>query len=121
MQGICAYCLGRYDGNPDNLDRLPPRDLTRRTIDYMGCVDVVLKRAKTDLDRGEYRCVVHVLDQMIWADPNNIEAREFAAAAHTQLGYANENATWRNAYLSAAQELRRGIPGCCPQPIYRPI
>ena len=110
VQGIYAYYLGWYDGNPANLDRLPPRDLARRTIDYMGGVDAVLQRAKTDFDKGDYRWVVHVLDQVIWADPDNIEARKIAAAAHTQLGYANENATWRNAYLSAAQELRQGIP-----------
>ncbi|MGI9475323.1 MAG: alkyl/aryl-sulfatase [Hyphomicrobiaceae bacterium] len=110
VQGIYAYYLGWYDGNPANLDKLPPRDLARRTIEYMGGVDAVLNRARADFEKGDYRWVVHVLDQVIWAEPDNIEARELAAAAHTQLGFANENATWRNAYLSAAQELRRGIP-----------
>ena len=110
VQGIYAYYLGWYDGNPANLDRLPPRDMAKRTIAYMGGVEAVLAKAKQDFDKGEYRWVVHILDQVIWAEPDNMAARELAAKAHTQLGYTNENATWRNAYLSAAQELRHGLP-----------
>ncbi|MEM7406438.1 MAG: alkyl sulfatase dimerization domain-containing protein [Pseudomonadota bacterium] len=110
VRGIYAYYLGWYDGNPANLDELPPRDLARRTLDYMGGVESVLDRAEADFDRGEYRWVVHIVNQVIWAEPDNARARMIAARAHTQLGYAAENATWRNAYLSAAQELRNGLP-----------
>ena len=110
VQGIYAYYLGWYDGNPANLDRLPPRDLAKRTIAYMGGIDAVVAKARQDFERGDCRWVVHILDQVIWVEPGNMEARELAAKAHTQLGYANENATWRNAYLSAAQELRQGLP-----------
>ena len=110
VRGIYAYYLGWYDGNPANLDSLPPRDLARRTLDYMGGTDAVLERAQADYEAGQYRWVAHILDQVIWADPGNLRARALAAAAHTQMGYAAENATWRNAYLSAANELREGIP-----------
>lgn len=110
VRGIYAYYLGWYDGNPANLDALPPREMARRTLDYMGGVDAVMARARQDFERGDYRWVVHILDQIIWAVPDHGEARELAAAAHTQLGYGAENATWRNAYLSAAQELRDGLP-----------
>jgi alkyl sulfatase BDS1-like metallo-beta-lactamase superfamily hydrolase len=50
-----------------------------------------------------------VLDYVVWAEPANKKARELAAAALTQLGYQTENATWRNAYLTAAFELREGV------------
>jgi alkyl sulfatase BDS1-like metallo-beta-lactamase superfamily hydrolase len=33
-----------------------------------------------------------------------------------QLGYAAESATWRNAYLFGAQELRQGMPKASPRP-----
>jgi alkyl sulfatase BDS1-like metallo-beta-lactamase superfamily hydrolase len=49
-------------------------------------------------------------DAMQWAEPDNEEARALAASAHTQLGCGAENATWRNAYLPAAQELCDGVP-----------
>jgi alkyl sulfatase BDS1-like metallo-beta-lactamase superfamily hydrolase len=110
VRGIYAYYLGWYDGNPANLDSLLPRDMARRTLDYMGGVEAVIARARQDFEKGDYRWVAHVIDQVIWAEPGHSEARELAAAAHTQLGYSAENATWRNAYLSAAQELRHGLP-----------
>ena len=116
VRGIYAYYLGWYDGNPATLDPLPPRELARKTLAYMGGVDAVVTRARDDLERGDYRWVVHVLDQVLWAEPDHGEARLLAAAAHTQLGYGAENATWRNAYLSAAQELRNGVPAGTKNP-----
>jgi len=116
VRGIYAYYMGWYDGNPATLDPLPPRDMARKTLEYMGGVDAVLARAGADLEAGNYRWVVHVLDQVMWALPEHREARELAAVAHTQLGYGAENATWRNAYLSAAQELRNGLPATTKPP-----
>lgn len=110
VQGIYAYYLGWYDGNPANLDRLPPREHARSTLDYMGGVEAVLERAEADYAEGKFRWVAHVLDMVIWAEPDNMRARNLAADAHTQMGYASENATWRNAYLTAAMELREGLP-----------
>ena len=110
VRGIYAYYLGWYDGNPATLDPPPPRRMARKTLEYMGGVDAVLARAGADFEAGDYRWVAHILDQVIWAHPDHRGARELAAAAHVQLGYGAENATWRNAYLSAAQELRDGVP-----------
>ena len=116
VRGIYAYYLGWYDGNPATLDPLPPRELAKKTLAYMGGVDAVVARARDDLEQGAYRWVVHVLDQVLWAEPDHEEARALAAAAHTQLGYGAENATWRNAYLSAARELRHGVPAGTKNP-----
>ena len=46
----------------------------------------------------------------MFADPTNAEARELQADALEQLGYQSESATFRNAYLMGAQELRHGHP-----------
>jgi alkyl sulfatase BDS1-like metallo-beta-lactamase superfamily hydrolase len=54
----------------------------------------------------------------VYADPSNAEARALAADAFEQLGYLTESATWRNAYLLGAQELRNGVQPARPrQPI----
>ena len=116
VRGIYDYYLGWYDGNPATLDPPPPRAMARKTLEYMGGVDAVLARAGEDFEAGDYRWVVHILDQVIWAHPDHRGARELAAAAHVQLGYGAENATWRNAYLSAAQELHDGVPSSAKNP-----
>jgi alkyl sulfatase BDS1-like metallo-beta-lactamase superfamily hydrolase len=76
----------------------------------MGGAAAVIARARDDFKAGNYRWVAQVMDQVVYADPANGEARALAAAALEQLGYLAESATWRNAYLLGAQELRRG-PG----------
>jgi alkyl sulfatase BDS1-like metallo-beta-lactamase superfamily hydrolase len=49
-----------------------------------------------------------VLNHLVFADPTNHEARELQADTLVQLGYQSESATFRNAYLMGAQELRNG-------------
>ena len=44
---------------------------------------------------------------VVFADPMHAAARRLGADALEQLGYAAESATWRNAYLLGAAELRQ--------------
>ncbi len=109
VRGIYSLYLGWYDANPSHLDPLPPRETGKLMVEYMGGADAVISKAKEAFNKGQYRWVAQVLDYVVWAEPENMKARELAAAALTQLGYQTENGTWRNAYLTAAQELRQGI------------
>jgi linear primary-alkylsulfatase len=102
--------LGWYDANPANLNPLPPVERGRKYVEYMGGAAAVLARAREDFARGEYRFVAEALSHVVFADPSNAEARTLGAAALEQLGYAAESATWRNAYLLGALELRQGVP-----------
>jgi alkyl sulfatase BDS1-like metallo-beta-lactamase superfamily hydrolase len=76
----------------------------------MGGTKAVLTRAEADFTDGDYCWVVHIVDHIIWAEPDNMRAHQLAAAAHTQMGYGAENPTWRNAYLSTANKFRNGVP-----------
>ncbi|MBK6614579.1 alkyl sulfatase dimerization domain-containing protein [Ottowia sp.] len=102
--------LGWYDANPANLDPLPPVPYAKKTVEYMGGADAVLARAREDFKKGEYRWVASAMNQLVFADPANSAARELGADALEQLGYQSEAATWRNAYLAGAMELRGGVP-----------
>ena len=51
---------------------------------------------------------VELVNKAVFANPNNAEARALQADALEQLGYQTESATWRNAYLMGALELRSG-------------
>jgi len=50
------------------------------------------------------------MKQVVFAEPTNRPARELGADAMEQLAYQAESATWRNAYLQGASELRNGTP-----------
>lgn len=110
VKAIYQRYLGWYDANPANLDPLPKTAAAKKSVDYMGGAEAVIERARKDLEKGEYRWVAQVLNQVVQADPDNKEARELMARAFEQLGYQAESSTWRNAYLVGAQELRQGVP-----------
>ncbi|CAI4053719.1 hypothetical protein SUVZ_15G3690 [Saccharomyces uvarum] len=102
--------LGWYDANPANLNPLPPVAYAKKTIEYMGGADAVLDRAREDFKRGEFRWVASVANQVVYAEPENEQARELGADALEQLGYQAESGIWRCAYLVGAMELRNGVP-----------
>jgi alkyl sulfatase BDS1-like metallo-beta-lactamase superfamily hydrolase len=110
VRAIYQRYIGFYDGNPANLNPLPPVQGARKTIEWMGGADAVLEKARAAYEQGDYRWVAQVGNQLVLADPDKREARELQASALEQLGYQSENSTWRNAYLTGAQELRQGVP-----------
>lgn len=100
--------MGWYDANPVNLNPLEPTESAKKWVEYLGDTDEVLRKAKEDFDKGEYQWVAEVTNVIVFADPDNTAARLLCADALEQLGYQAESGTWRNAYLSAALELRNG-------------
>jgi alkyl sulfatase BDS1-like metallo-beta-lactamase superfamily hydrolase len=106
VQAVYAHYLGPYDGNPAHLNALPPEAAGAKYVEYMGGAPAILERARKDYDAGRFRWVVEVLDHLVFAEPGNRAARALAADAMEQLGYQAESATWRNAYLLGARELR---------------
>jgi alkyl sulfatase BDS1-like metallo-beta-lactamase superfamily hydrolase len=115
VKAIYQKYLGWYDANPANLDSLPPAEAGRKYVEYMGGADAILARARADFDKGEFRFVAQALSHLVFAEPDNPAARALLADTFEQLGYAAESATWRNAYLFGAQELRQGMPKAPPR------
>ena len=102
--------LSWYDGNPANLNKLQPTDAGKRYVDLAGGMDALLTSAQKSFDAGDYRWVAELVNHAVFADPTNVKARELQADTLEQLGYQAESATFRNAYLMGAQELRQGPP-----------
>ncbi len=107
VAAIYAHYMGPYDGNPAHLNPLPPEAAGARYVEYMGGAQAMLARARQDFEAGQFRWVVEVMKHLIFAQPTLTAARELSADAMEQLGYQAESATWRNAYLQAAKELRQ--------------
>ncbi|MBQ8104207.1 MAG: MBL fold metallo-hydrolase [Afipia sp.] len=112
-KAVYQFYLGWYDANPADLNPLPRAEEARKQVEYMGGAEATIKRAREDYKAGQYRWVASVMSKVVFADPANRDARELGADALEQLGYQSEAATWRNAYLLGALELRGGVG---PQP-----
>jgi alkyl sulfatase BDS1-like metallo-beta-lactamase superfamily hydrolase len=102
--------FGWYDGNPANLDPLPPEDAATRYVKMMGGSDAILAQAQADFDKGDYRWVAEILNHLVFAQPDNEAAKALLAEAYDQLAYQAESGPWRDVYLTGALELRQGAP-----------
>jgi alkyl sulfatase BDS1-like metallo-beta-lactamase superfamily hydrolase len=109
VKAVYQRYLSWYDGNPCNLHPLPPAPTAAKFVEYMGGAAAVIARARADFAKGEFRWVAQVMKEVVYAEPENTEARALCANALEQMGYQAESATWRNAFLYGAQELRHGV------------
>ncbi len=109
-KAVYQFYLGAYDGNPANLDPLPPQAAAVKYLELIGGSDKATAAAQTAFDKGDYRWAAELLNQAVFGDPKNTAAKELLAKTYDQMGYMSEAATWRNSYLTAAQELRNGPP-----------
>lgn len=109
VRAVYQRYMGFYDGNPATLNPLPPADAGAHYVQALGGAERVLTLAREAYGNGDYRWVAELTRHLVFAQPDNSAARELQADALEQLGYQSENATWRNAYLTGAQELRNGV------------
>jgi alkyl sulfatase BDS1-like metallo-beta-lactamase superfamily hydrolase len=100
--------LGWYDANPANLNPLPPQPASEKYVAAMGGAAAVTAQAETAAAAGDLRWAATLLNHVVFADETNTAAREQLAAIYTRLGFEAEAGTWRNIYLTGAQELRYG-------------
>jgi alkyl sulfatase BDS1-like metallo-beta-lactamase superfamily hydrolase len=110
-KAIYQRYMGWFDDNPAHLWEHPPVEQAKRYVASMGGAEAVLEKARASFNAGDYRWVAELVNHLVFADPENDEARELQASALERLGFGAENATWRNFFLMGAKELREGISG----------
>jgi alkyl sulfatase BDS1-like metallo-beta-lactamase superfamily hydrolase len=101
--------MGWYDANPANLNPHPPEAESARYVAAMGGADQVLTGARTAITEGDYRWAATLLNHLVFSGGEQNTARTLLAEVYTQLGYQSEAGTWRNIYLTGAQELTEGV------------
>ncbi len=111
VKAVYQRYLGWFDGNPAHLWPHPPEPAGRRYVELAGGPEALLANARAAYEEGDFRWVAEVVGHLVFADPENAEARELLAQAFEQLAYGAENATWRNFFLMGAVELRDGPSG----------
>lgn len=100
---------GSYDGNPVNLDPLPPEKLGSRYVAAMGGADAVLKIAAEAIDADDLQWAATVLSNLVFSGEGGDTARKMLALVHRHQGYRDESGIMRNVYLVGAKELEEGV------------
>lgn len=108
VKAIYQRYMGWFDGNPARLWPHPPQEEAQRYVAAIGGIGRVLELAREAYESGDFRWAATLLDHAVFVDSDNDAAKRLYADTLEQLGYAAENGTWRNFFLSGATELREG-------------
>ena len=109
-RGVIQRYLGFWDANPTTLIPQSPADSAPLYVEMMGGAEKILVRGRQLVDEGRYLDATEILNKLVYAQPQNQEAKDLLADAFEQLGYQQENPGLRNSFLAGAYELRAGIP-----------
>lgn len=97
--------LGWFQGDPVDLDPIPPKDKAGRLMALMGGREKVLLAAGDAYLKGDYQWAAELAGYAIRVDQDDKLARDIKARSFRKLGYASMNINWRNWYLTSAMEL----------------
>jgi alkyl sulfatase BDS1-like metallo-beta-lactamase superfamily hydrolase len=111
VKAVYQRYLGWFDGNPAHLWEHPPEEAATRYVECMGGADAVVGKAAGYADAGDLRFAAELLNHVVFAAPDHTAAKERLAGVYERLGSGAECGTWRNFYLTGAQELRQGFDG----------
>ncbi|SNX28637.1 Alkyl sulfatase BDS1, metallo-beta-lactamase superfamily [Polynucleobacter meluiroseus] len=106
--------LGYWDANPATLIPLSPRDSAPLYVEMMGGSKKIMTKSKQLYSQGKYREATELLNKLVYAQPDNVPAKNLLADTYEQIGYQKESPSVRNSFLAAAYELRHGMPAGVP-------
>ena len=110
VKAVYQRYMGWFDGNPAHLWQHPPAEQGRRYVTALGGPGPALAAARRFADDGDLRFAAELGSHLVFADPDDRQARTFLADVLTRLGHGAQNATWRNYYLEGAFELLNPVP-----------
>ncbi|PKP93410.1 MAG: alkyl/aryl-sulfatase [Alphaproteobacteria bacterium HGW-Alphaproteobacteria-14] len=107
-KAVYQFYLGWYDAVPANLHAHPPVERATRLVAALGGADRTLALARNAMSAGDYRWASDLLQNLVFAAPDNAAAEALLAESYEQQGFQAESAIWRNQFLAAANDLRKG-------------
>ncbi|KAJ5662351.1 uncharacterized protein N7477_009967 [Penicillium maclennaniae] len=120
VKGIYQRYMTWFDSNPVNLWKPPPVEEGIRYVSCMGGTDQTVSLAEDFSSKGDLRFAATLLGHVIAAGPKHVEARKLLASVFTKLGYGCLNGTWRNFYLTGAQDLQKTYSENPPSAVVTP-
>lgn len=110
--------MGWYDGNPAHLNRHKPSDRATKYVKAFSESGGLPASAQKALEDKDYEWAAELYDYILNADSTVVSDDQLANAktgyetALKQMGYRSESPSWRNMYLTAAQEVSAYCRSC---------
>ena len=96
---VYRWYHGFFDSNPAHLLPRPEKEVMGEIYKLIGNSDKILERAKELLDQDQAHLALEVLDVLIQADPENIEARKMRIKLLKKIGKNDYCLMSRNAWV----------------------
>ena len=96
---VYRWYHGYFDHNPANLLPRPEKEVMAEIFNLIGSADKILERAKELQKQGQEQLGLQVLDVLIQADPENIEARKLRIEILEKLGKDDYCLMSRNSWV----------------------
>ncbi|MFK7802317.1 MAG: alkyl/aryl-sulfatase [Anaerolineae bacterium] len=111
-RAVYTKYYGFYDGNPANVDPLPPERLGQHFVDAVGGAGAAVAIAQTAIEKDQLQWAATVLSHIIFSgvsDSEKAQAQPLLVDVYKHMGYREESGIMRNIYLTGAKELADGI------------
>ncbi|KQX51240.1 MULTISPECIES: alkyl/aryl-sulfatase [unclassified Ensifer] len=108
-RAVIQRYLGFWDLNPATLVPLSPEESAPLYVEMMGGASKVMAKGRNLYAEGKYRLATEILNKLVYAEPDNQDAKDLLADTYEQMGYQFESPSLRNSFLAGAKELRDGV------------
>lgn len=109
VRSIFNGYIGWFDGNPTNLNKLPPKEQAIKMIDLIGGIEKVLAEIKKSLENREVQWAIELCDLLIGADKESKTVKQLKAEGLLTLSKLETSANGRHYYIASAYELLENI------------
>lgn len=96
---VYRWYHGYFDHNPANLLPRPQKEVKTEILNLIGASEKVLRRARELFVQGQAQLALQVLDVLIQADPENVEARKLRIELLEELGSQDYCLMSRNTWV----------------------
>ena len=109
VRAVYQRYYGFFDGNPVNLDPLPPEAMGRRIVAAVGGPDAAIEIAAQAIEDDDLQWATTLLSHLVFSGNPPEDTAPMLALVYRHMGYRAESGIMRNIYLTGAAELERGM------------
>lgn len=106
---VYRWYHGYYDHNPAHLIPRPEKEVMKEIYDLIGDADKIIQRVTQLYEEGQYQMGLEVVDVLIQADPENIDAYKARRKLLEKISEDDDCVMSKNAYLYAIKDDKKMI------------